>query len=202
MVTRIVLIRHALIEADGRLCGSLDLPLSRDGRHQLRSLLERPATRAAPDALFTSTLRRAHEVACALGPVWELPVQRAEWAREIHCGVVEGMPIAQVQREFPDVWARNEAQADDAFGWPAGETYQEFRARVVEGLTTVASRYAGQRVAVVTHAGVISQVLGIIRNRPACAWAPDRPRPLTATEIVWHGAAPAEVLTYSDPAWY
>jgi broad specificity phosphatase PhoE len=145
---------------------------------------------------------RALEVACALGRAWEIAPRLAEWAREIHCGDVEGMPLAQLQRDFPEMWARNEAQTDDAFAWPGGETYAQFRARVLAGLSATAFAHTGKRVAVVTHAGVISQVLGTIHGRPACVWAPDRPEPLTATEVACEDGRPIAVLSYNVADWY
>lgn len=200
--TRILLIRHAATDTQGRLCGSLDLGLSPMGRQQLQAVVATGATRPVPDVLFTSTLRRAREVADVLSRAWGVPAHPAEWAREIHCGEAEGVPLAQLQRDRPDVWARNEAQVDDAFGWPGGETYREFRRRILEGFAAAAERHRGQRLAIVTHAGVISQILGVIRQRPACVWSADRPRPLTATEITWRNGAPADILSYDDPAWY
>lgn len=202
VVTRIVLIRHASIETGARLCGSYDVPLSPAGQQEVQALVARPARCAAPAVLFTSTLRRAQEVARALGRSWTLPAQPAPWAREIHCGSVEGMALEQLQREYGELWARNKDQVDDLFAWPAGETYAEFRARILGGLKATVAAHAGERVAVVTHAGVISQVLGVIRGRPAGVWAPDRPHPLTATEITWDNGAPRDVLTYNDPDWY
>ena len=201
MVTRILLIRHASVDPRGRLCGSFDVPLSPSGRREVESLLRRVTGRNAPDALFTSTLRRAVEVATALGQAWALRPEPAEWAREIHCGALEGTRIEQLQQRYPELWARNEAQTDETFAWPGGETYAQFRARILRGLEATAAVHAGRRVAVVTHAGVISQVLGVIRGRPASAWAPDRPDPLTATEITWWNGAPAAVLAFNDPKW-
>jgi probable phosphoglycerate mutase len=200
--TRIVLIRHGLTDSRSRLCGSFDVPLTPEGEARVHALLQYCARYAAPDALFTSTLTRARDVAMALGRAWTLEPQLAEWAREIHCGDVEGMPLAQLQRDFPDLWARNQAQVDDAFAWPGGETYTQFRARVLAGLEAVATSYAGGRVTVVTHAGVISQVLGVIRARPPAAWTADRPDPLTATEVTWDDGAPGTVLTFNNPDWY
>lgn len=197
-----LLIRHASTDTGGRLCGWFDVPLSPEGRAQVDAIRPRLARRTAADVLLTSTLRRATHVADALGRVWELQPKPAEWAREIHCGAAEGMPLDQLQREFPDLWSRNEAQVDDTFAWPGGETYVEFRARILEGLESAAATFPGCRVAVVTHAGVISQVLGVVRGRPACAWAPDRPHPLSATEIIWSNGAPGAILTYNDSHWY
>ena len=50
-----------------------------------------------------------------------------------------------------------------------------------------------------THAGEISQVLGVIRSRAASVWSADRPDPLTATEIIWKDDSPSTLLTYSVP---
>ena len=202
MATRLVLIRHAAVDTRSRLCGSLNLSLSQAGRADLNALLRRPARGEAPVALFTSTLRRATEVACELGRVWGLEPEPADWAREIDCGDVEGMPVEHLQQRLPDVWTRNEAQHDDNFAWPGGETYAQFRARVMRGLDLAAAPYPAARVVVVTHAGVVSQVLGVINSRPACVWQPDRPGPLTATEVLWENGGPRTVLSFNDPDWY
>ena len=202
MATRMVLIRHAAIDTRSRLCGSLDVSLSAVGRAELGALVRRPVRAEAPDALFTSTLQRATAVARELGRVWGIAPQRADWAREIHCGDVEGMPLEQLQRQSPELWSRNEAQREDTFAWPGGESYAQFRARVLVGLAAAAAAYPSGRVAVVTHAGVISQVLGVIKGRPACVWEPDRPHPLTATEVLWENGGPRAVLSFNDPDWY
>ena len=199
-LTHILLIRHAASDPGGRLCGSFDVPLSEDGRTAIAALGRR-LRRQAPDALYTSTLRRATDVADTLGAAWRLQPQPAEWAREIHCGHVEGMPFRQIQQSYPDHWARNEAETDDGFAWPGGETYAAFRARILDGLRTAVAPYIGGRLAVVTHAGVISQVLGVIRGRPAAAWVPDRPLPLTATEITWQDGGPGRLLRFDDRDW-
>jgi broad specificity phosphatase PhoE len=197
-----VLIRHGAIDTHSRLCGSLDLPLSPVGRAELEALLRRPSRAEVPDALFTSTLQRATAVARELGGVWGIEPQPADWAREIHCGDVEGMPLNQLQRRFPALWSRHEAQGEDTFAWPGGETYAEFRSRVMRGLDGAAARYPSGRVVVVTHAGVISQVMGVFKRRPACVWEPDRPHPLTATELLWTEGAPRAVVSFNDPDWY
>jgi broad specificity phosphatase PhoE len=199
--TRILLIRHASTDPGGRLCGWLDIGLSPAGHAELADLLRRVQGQPAPDALLTSTLRRASEVGAALGRAWNLAPQPADWAREIHCGELEGVRLEDIKRRFNDLWNRNEAQDDDTFAWPGGESYADFRSRIVRGLDAVAAAHPGGRVALVTHAGVISQIIGLSRGRPAAAWAPDRPGPLTATEIVWKNDAPATVLTFNEVAW-
>jgi broad specificity phosphatase PhoE len=202
VVTRIVLVRHAAIDTGRRLCGSRDLGLSPAGRADVEALVCRRPHSEIPSALLTSTLKRAVEVACGLGRVWGLEPRAADWAREIDCGEFEGMLLEDLQRKFPELWSRNEAQAEDRFAWPGGETYAQFRARALAGLNDVAASHPSSRVVVVTHAGVVSQVLGVLKGRPACVWQPDRPRPLTATEVLWEDGRPRAVLSFNDPDWY
>jgi uncharacterized protein (DUF362 family) len=57
-------------------------------------------------------------------------------------------------------------------------------------------------VAVVTHAGVVSQVVGVLRGRAASACAADRPDPLTATEIVWSDGGLSGLVTFNCSDWY
>jgi acyl-CoA reductase-like NAD-dependent aldehyde dehydrogenase len=45
-------------------------------------------------------------------------------------------------------------------------------------------------------------VLGVLKTRPCCVWKPDRPQPLTATEVLWTDGAPRAVLSFNDPDWY
>jgi len=202
MSPTLVLIRHAHVETGSRLCGWLDLPLSPEGQQQLAALARRGCHQPRPDALYTSPLRRTSTVAARLGALWHLQPTTRDALREIHCGTLEGAAIADIQRREPALWARHLAQADDAFAWPGGESYAAFRARVVTGLTAIAGSHPGQRVAVVTHSGVISQVLGLTCGRRPAAWEPDRPAPLTATTVIWSDDHPTEVVRFNDPDWY
>lgn len=203
MATRFLLIRHAAIDTGNppRLCGTFDVPLSPRGRTQLRSLLARATPAAAPDALYTSPLSRARETAEACSRVWRLPVLEEPAFQEIHCGQLEGVPIEHIQRMHPDVWLRNNAQDDDAFRWPGGESYAEFRGRILGGLARLAAIHSGRLVAIVTHSGVVAQVLGTLRGRPAAVWEHDRPDPLSATEILWSGTEPLGLVEFNSRDW-
>jgi broad specificity phosphatase PhoE len=199
---RILLIRHAATDPRSRLCGSFDLPLSRAGETQVASLAGQRSRHAPPDVLYTSPLRRARLVAEALERAWSMKARSVDWAREIHCGDLEGVSVDVIRTSMPEVWARHLAQDDDRFAWLRGETAAAFRARVVNGLNSLAFRHAGSRIAIVTHAGVVSQALGALAGRPAAVWSEDRPECFTATEIEWNGEGLGAVLRYSDPDWF
>jgi hypothetical protein len=54
---------------------------------------------------------------------------------------MEDMAIEQLQRDVAELWTRNEAQLEDTFACPGGETYAHFRARVVAGFNRAAAIY-------------------------------------------------------------
>jgi broad specificity phosphatase PhoE len=202
VATQLILIRHAHVDTGSRLCGTYDVPLSPAGRAQVHRLLSRTRRRRPPHALYTSPLTRAHAVASALGGAWGIAPRVLWGVREIDCGHLEGVALRELQTHDADLWTQNEAQCDDGFRWPGGERYREFRARVLDGFTRIAESHPDQQVAIVTHAGVISQVLGMICGRPAAVWEPDRPGHLTASVITWSKGRPRAVLSFNEADWY
>jgi broad specificity phosphatase PhoE len=198
----LLLIRHAETGERDRLCGSFDVPLNDEGRAQLESLCRRPPRQPRPDALYVSTLARAREVGAALGRRWSVDVCLEDELREIHCGDVEGMRLDELQRKHPDLWARNQAQSDEAFAWPGGESYREFHDRVIRAVGRIAAEHPGQRIAIVTHTGVITQVLAALKGRSPAQWEFDRADTLSATEVTWTNGAPATLLRHNVHDWY
>jgi broad specificity phosphatase PhoE len=108
-----------------------------------------------------------------------------EGLREIHCGVLDGEEIESIQRRFPLVWAANQSQKDASFRWPGGESYSEFRRRCIVTIAAIAEGHRGARVIVVTHAGVINQILGHLHGLTAARWEPYRPHNASVSEIEW-----------------
>ena len=203
--TTFIFIRHAqAADRDDRgqlrLSGQVDLPLTRRGRRQAK-LLRHVAHRLRPvDALYTSTLRRAVETARPLAEALALEVRRWPSLREISCGRLDGQSIADVRTRYPRLWTANLAQADDDFRWPGGESYRSFRRRVLCAVRRIAHAHAGGRVVVVTHAGVISQVLGLLAGEAASRWEPFRPGPASITAVRWRHTT-GSLLSF-DERWH
>jgi broad specificity phosphatase PhoE len=111
--------------------------------------------------------------------------------REIGCGGVDGWTLARVRRRFPRLWAANLARADERFRWPGGESYREFRARCLRAIRRIAAAHLGARVVVVTHAGVITQVLAAIHGIAPARWDAFRVGNASVTVVRWdrRGAA-------------
>jgi len=202
--TQLLLIRHAHVdngENERIMCGWLDLPLSSTGEGQLQHFRSEPSE-FRPEALYTSSSSRAYATAEALASDWMVDVTIDADLREINCGALEGMPIERVKRRYPELWTKNALQDDSDFAWPKGESYENFRHRVFEALSRIAHRHRHARIPVVTHTGVISQVVGAIKGLSPAVWERYRPGPFTATEVIWDGKSPGSLLTFNITDWW
>jgi broad specificity phosphatase PhoE len=199
--TRLVLIRHGRAVSDGGpellLGGRTDAALTDAGRAEARCLAARLRGAAPFPLIYSSPLRRAASTAQALEAAGLGTVRYCAALREIDCGALDGAPLEEVRRAFPDVWAANLRQDDDGFRYPGGESYREFRARCLAAMRAIARAHRGARIAVVTHAGVVSQVVGKIRGMSPARWDCHRPGTTGITEIAWNRRAQA-VLTFDD----
>ena len=142
---RLVLVRHgqSTWNAEGRLQGQADPPLSALGRREAAALA--PLLRGfAPGRVLTSDLERARETAAELGyagaapdPVW----------REIDVGEWEGRPLAELPPGQEPSWRGGDLVP------PGGERWEELEARVADALDALMDE--GGDWLVVTHGGVI-----------------------------------------------
>jgi broad specificity phosphatase PhoE len=178
--------------------GWTDLPLTRRGCIQASTLATRLAHEPPPEAVYSSPLQRAVSTAVILAQrLSDKRVTLEPGVREIGCGSVDGLPIGWVQERFPLAWTTNLQQADPDFRWPGGESYREFRRRVVEAFRRIARTNPDRRVLIVTHAGVISQLIGWSRGDSAARWEAFRPRNASVTELRWHPQGP-ELVRFDD----
>ncbi|MGE3496529.1 MAG: histidine phosphatase family protein [Candidatus Binatia bacterium] len=187
--TQLLLVRHGDTagnhDSEPRLTGWTDLALSSRGRNQLRRLRARLLVGPTFAAIYSSSSRRAYETAEVIRPTGSGAVRPCAELREIHCGLLEGWTVSDVQKSFPSLWATHLRRADDDFRWPGGESYREFRARCLAAVHAIAECHRGDCVAVVTHAGVISQVVGCIHGARPAQWDLFRPGNASLTELSW-----------------
>ena len=92
-------------------------------------------------------------------------------------------------KRYPALWRPNLRQDDEGFRWPGGESYRELRARSWRALHAVAVAHPGGRVALVTHAGVLSQIFGRLAGLSPARWGAFRTGSSSVSEIEWlHGS--------------
>lgn len=198
----LLFVRHGHTEANGAgtgipMSGSTDLPLSARGRHQAERVASRLATVEVVKTVYSSPLARAFETAKAIGERLDAGVLALGELREIDCGFADGLALEDVKERFPDAWERNLRQDDPAFRWPGGESYVELRERSLRAVRTIAGRHPSARVVIVTHAGVVAQVLGFVRGVSAARWECFRPSNGSVTEVVWRDEA-SSIVRFDD----
>jgi broad specificity phosphatase PhoE len=198
----LVLLRHGHTAANSgsaepRMSGWTNFPLSELGRRQAECLSRRLAEAPPVSALYASPLQRASDTARALTSLGKREIRYLEDLREIGCGEVDGWPVSRVRERYPDLWEVNLRQEDPDFRWPGGESYRELRDRSLAALNRIAAAHPGERVAVVTHAGVLSQAIGWLHGTSPAEWSRFRPGNCSLTEVEW-AAGCGTVLVFDD----
>ena len=166
--TELIMVRHAEPDyrADNGTHEAPDPPLTERGRCQAIRLAQRMRT-AQVDAIYTSTMRRALETAAIVAAAKDLPIIRAPQLREVAVGsrVLSNGAKDDPQKLASQVLMRflNNPRWDAIKGL---EPSREFRRRVVQAVDGIITRHPGQRVVLVTHAGVINAYLSMVLDIP------------------------------------
>lgn len=158
-MTEILLIRHGETawNFEARLQGHLDIALNPNGVAQAQLLAQ--ALHAEPlDAIIASDLQRARQTAEAIAATRGMTVTIDSALRERCFGAFEGLLYDEIEVHFPQAYQQWKAREVDA-RYPSGkhqaETLREFSARSLRSVIGHAQRHRGQRIAIVTHGGVL-----------------------------------------------
>ena len=177
--------------------GMTDTDLSSLGEAQAATLAEVLAPELGGVPIYSSPLCRARHTVEALARKTGAQVHLRPDLREIDCGGLEGMSISEVKRHHPNAWEENLRVHNPEFRWPGGESYSEFRRRCLDEVARIARSHAGARVLLVTHAGVVSQVVGAVAAVSAARWDLYRPGNASITELLW-GPDGGTVVRFDD----
>ena len=156
---RLALLRHAPTgwNADRRLQGRADLPLSEAGRIAFAGR-KLPASYAQRQ-WHVSPLRRAGETAALLG----LDPQVTPALIEMDWGGYEGRTLTELQAEYGEAFAANEDRGLD-FQPPAGESPRQVQERLRPWLQGLAA--SAVDAGAITHKGVIRAILALAFDWP------------------------------------
>ena len=168
-VTELVLVRHAQQALSDRFLrqpvGELhDPPLSEAGVRQAKAVAAALGSEPVV-AVYSSHSQRARETAGVIAADQNVDATVVEGIEEF--GFFRDLPadsraldaLGQLRFDgFQRRWARTRSW--DA--WPGSEPAAEFKARVLESIEGIVARHPGERVAVVTHGGVINAYVGDI----------------------------------------
>lgn len=167
----IMLVRHGESEgnAQGRMQGRLDYPLSALGREQA-ALAARfiAGTGLTFAAAYTSPLKRASQTAAIVAEHGVLPAAVVdEDLPEIGAGELEGLNEAEIRERFPPFMQRPLSETG-SFAEYGGESYDDVQARVSRVLARLEARHreANERVLLFGHGGFHYQLTKALLCEP------------------------------------
>ena len=184
-MSTILLIRAGRTEYDcqGRIQGTLDVPLSADGRAEAQAAAEQVADQVATiSALYAGPCRSAQETAEILGERLKLRPKTIDSLHNLNQGLWQGMLFDEGKAKQPRVY-RQWQEKPDTVCPPEGETLQEARERLKKALAKLAKKHKTGAIAVVLGrplAGVLRAMLTDGKAPevcPACS-AASAPAPL------------------------
>jgi probable phosphoglycerate mutase len=158
--TRVYLVRHGatVLTAEDRFAGETDVALSDVGRDQLRKLARRLSGEPIA-AFYASPLGRTMETGRILAEPHDKPVTAVEGLREISHGRWEGKRRAEVEKEYPEEYARWESDPY-SFAPTGGETGLAVTARALPAMIAIVSAHAGAQIVVASHKATIRLLIG------------------------------------------
>ncbi len=153
--TVIDLLRHGEVEGGDIFRGSTDDKLTDDGWDQMQETLRGDV---AWDVIVSSPLSRCAEFSESLADQEDIDLEIIEEFQEIDFGDWEGQSPDSLMKNDNDIlkrwWLSPTKQTP-----PEGEDFHDFRARVLKSLKQIIEDHEGQRILLVTHAGVIRVIL-------------------------------------------
>jgi broad specificity phosphatase PhoE len=160
----LLIVRHgeSVANAEGRMQGRRDYPLSELGQQQSEALgkfLRGAGYRF--DACYSSPLTRAFSTALALTTALGLPEPELEPAlAELHAGSLQGLTRAEIAELYPSFLQRGLSGLGD-FAEYGGESYDDVQRRVQQLVARWHDRHLAEahRLLVVAHGGVNFQLV-------------------------------------------
>ena len=156
--TRLCLVRHGETawNAEGRVQGQLDIPLSEVGLAQARAVAAVLGNESFC-AIYSSDLIRVRQTAQPSAERLGLPVSLDPNLRERHYGAFQSMTYSEAKDRMPEEYARFRAKEPD-FAFRSGESLARFNERALACIDSLIKKHAGQSLLIFTHGGVLEMV--------------------------------------------
>lgn len=155
---RIVLVRPGATDFDdqGRIKGTLDLPLNDHGQEQIAHTANETAGLEI-DAIYSAPCQAALDTAAAIASRRQLKVKTLDQLRNLDHGLWQGRLIEEVRQTQPKVY-RQWQEHPESVCPPAGETLSSAQQRIQDALKKLAKRYRNGIVALVVPEPLASVV--------------------------------------------
>ncbi len=201
--TRLYVVRHGAttLSAEDRFSGSVDVPLSDEGRAQAARLGERLRGEGLT-AAYASPLERARETASIVAAACGLAIETRDGLREIGHGRWEGHSRRDVEHRYGEEYAAWE-QDPFTFAPEGGESGVAVLARALPAVREIVTRHPGGRVLVVSHKATIRLVLSSLLGFDARGYR-DRldQSPACLNVLDFRDAVRCRLLLFNDVSHY
>jgi len=163
----LIAVRHGETDfnAERRMQGHLDVPLSETGRVQAQAAAARLADESI-DKIYSSDLQRALETARIIHEGREIELVTDLRLREFHMGTFQGMTLSEAREKHGDAWERFFIHDAD-FALPGGQSRNQKQVEIASFMEEVVRSQAGGRMLVVTHGGILIAMLRHVLGIPA-----------------------------------
>lgn len=166
---QVYLVRHGetLWNAERRIQGQSDSPLTEKGETQARQVAER-AKALGITHIITSDLGRTRRTAEIIADICGCDVTLEPRLRELNMGVLERRPLDSLTEE-EEGWRRQLVNGTADGRIPEGESMQELSERMHAALATCLELPQGSRPLLVSHGMALGCLVSTILGLPAYA---------------------------------
>lgn len=164
-MVQIVLIRPGATDYDeqGRILGTLDVPLSEQGTRDVERMIEELRPRGIT-AIYCGPCQSTAQTATALAEALDVKLKRIDNLKNIDHGLWQGMLIEDVKRKQPKVYRQWQEQPGIICP-PEGEMLKAVKERVQTALSKILKKHKDGTIAVVVPEPLAGVVHGQLLQR-------------------------------------
>lgn len=161
---KIVLIWPGVTEYDrqGRVQGTLDIPLSDEGRQQVKTAVKQLKSEGIK-LLYASPCEAATQTAQSIAKALDLKLKVVDKLQNLDHGLWQGMLIDEVKAKQPKVYRQWQEQPENVCP-PGGEMLSAVRQRVGQVLNKLTKKHKDGVVGLVVPEPLARVVAGLLRD--------------------------------------
>lgn len=162
----LLLVRPGATEFDqqGRIQGTLDIPLCEDGRRQVEASLQGVAA-ARPTSVYTAPCQSARETAVLIGEAVGVKPKVLDKLTNLDHGLWQGMLVEEVRTKQPKVY-RQWQDRPQTICPPDGESVLQTKTRVAEVLRKLMKKHKEGTIAMVAPEPLTSVIRHVLQHDP------------------------------------
>lgn len=109
--------------------------------------------------IVSSPMKRAIQTAKIVADIINAPIFVDTRFIEVNMGIVEGMHISYVEKNFSELYSKWRHDKNGTARFAGGESKQEVRARILDGLNHYSNNTTHQNIGISSHGIAISQIM-------------------------------------------